>query len=197
MPSVNLLSSFQSSTNEVSYQAVDSKNGDNFESGVHTIRRKPVSSSSLRSIGSHGSSVDSQKSATTGISARTLSRDYLELISSILVLALPLPFFALAVYSAHVDGKHMKQDQWLSIQGYMKVFSIPDLSQSVPWSLTLRISIVRHRIPYRFRRNSWKDYEEGFLLETGKWRTHRDFGTAYRKHVSWWHYSERLFFEAI
>jgi hypothetical protein len=132
MRSVNLFSSFQSPAKEVAYQAVDSKNGDNFESSVYTIRRKPVPSSSLHSIGSHGSSIAPQKSATTGISPRTLRRDYLELISSILVLALPLPFFALAFYSAHMDGKDMKQDQWQSMQAYMKVVSIPHLSPNVP-----------------------------------------------------------------
>ena len=138
MPSVNLLSSFQSPADGVVYQAVDSENGDNFERGVHTIRRKPVPSSTLQSIGSHGSSIDPQKSAAAEIPPRTLRRDYLELISSILILALPLPFFALAVYSAHMDGKKMKQDQWQSMQAYMKVVSIPHLSQSVPWSLTSR-----------------------------------------------------------
>ena len=125
MPSVNLLSSFQSPADGIAYQAVDSENGDSFEKGVHTIRRKPVPSSSLHLLGSHGSSIAPQQSTTTGIPARTLKRDYLELISSILLLTLPLPFFALAFYSAHMDGKVMKQDQWQSMQAYMKVVSIP------------------------------------------------------------------------
>lgn len=138
MPFIDLLSSFQSPANKVAYQAVAPENGDNVDSSVYTIRRKPLPSSSLHSIGSHGSSVDPQKSAATGTSARALSRDHLELVSSILLLALPLPFFALAFYSAHMDGRIIKQDQWQSLQAYMKIVSIPHLSQSVPWSLTAR-----------------------------------------------------------
>jgi hypothetical protein len=125
MPSANLLSSFHSSTDGVAYQAVDPRSGDNFERGIYTIRRKPVPSSSLHSIGPRESLIAPQKSATPALSVRTLKRDYLELSFGVLLLALPLPFFALAIYVAHMNSKDLKHDQWQSMQGYMKVVSIP------------------------------------------------------------------------
>jgi hypothetical protein len=48
--------------------------------------------------------------------AKKLERDHVELVASILMLSLPVPFFVLAFYAAHVNGTDIKERQWQRLQ---------------------------------------------------------------------------------
>lgn len=101
---------------------------------TYTADHKPIHSSSLHLIDSKSSSNISEKSVDSEASARRLTRDYFELVASILMLVLPVPFFVLAFYAGRVNGRDIEEDQWQRLQTYMKIVSSQERSNtSIQW----------------------------------------------------------------
>ena len=106
------------------------RRGNVSEKQTYTAYHKPIHSSSLHSIDFKGSSTFCERTVHPETSARRLTRDYFELVASILMLGLPVPFFVLAFYAAHVNGRDVEEDQWQSLEVYMKIVSSPEASNT-------------------------------------------------------------------
>jgi hypothetical protein len=122
---------FQFPAPEYAYEPVGLEHQTSLEKEPFAIPRKPLPSSSLPLRDPDSPKHGSQVSVDLSIPARILKRHYSELISTILMLILPVPFFALAFYVAYMEGKDIDGPRWQSLQAYMNAVSGPKAQDTV------------------------------------------------------------------